>query len=201
MDKVALLNELEGYDFSKKVLDAFSKVKREDFVPDHLKHEAYENIPLPLEENATISQPYTIAFMLDLLELKRGQKVLEIGSGCGYVLALIFEITKGSVYGVEISESLVKKSKNFFKKYSKIKIYLGDGNFGLSRKQMAPYDRILASANFKKLPTHLYSQLKDGGIMVAPVLHSIFKIEKNGEHYKVTEYPGFSFVPMQKEKH
>src|SRR3989344_3364583 len=102
MNKAQLLKSLKAQGFPEKILDAFGEIHREDFVPENLKEYAYYDEALPLESSATISQPYTIAFMLNLLELKKGQKILEIGSGCGYVLALLNEITKGKIYGIEI---------------------------------------------------------------------------------------------------
>ena len=103
MNKQALINSLKQKGFSRRILNAFEKVKRENFIPDKLKKYAYEDTALPIGEAQTISQPYTIAMMLSMLELKKGQKVLELGSGCGYVLALISEIVgdKGRVYGIE----------------------------------------------------------------------------------------------------
>ena len=92
MNKTQLLNSLKQKGFSQQILNAFESVKREDFIPQELKSNAYEDIPLPIGKGQTISQPYTIAIMLSLLDLKKSQKVLEIGSGCGYVLALISKI-------------------------------------------------------------------------------------------------------------
>ena len=92
MNKTQLLKSLKQEGFSKDILNAFSRVKRESFISDNMKHLAYENNALPIGEGQTISQPYTIATMLALLSLKKSQKVLEIGSGCGYVLALISDI-------------------------------------------------------------------------------------------------------------
>ena len=111
MNKQELLKRLKAFGFSKQILDAFSKVKREDFVFEKLEKETYEDTPLPIGHGQTISQPYTIAVMLSEIELKKGQKVLEVGSGSGYVLALISEIVreKGKVFGIEIISELVAK--------------------------------------------------------------------------------------------
>ena len=111
MNKQQLIQELKKEGFSDKILKAFETIKREDFIPEKFKEYAYENESLPIEEGATISQPYTIAFMLNLLELKDNQKILEIGSGSGYVLALINEISKNSeIYGIERIKGLVESS-------------------------------------------------------------------------------------------
>ncbi len=135
MNKTQLLGHLKNQGFSKKILNAFAKVKRENFVPKDLEERAYEDRPLPIGGGQTISQPYTIATMLKLLNLKSGQKVLELGSGCGYVLALISGIVgnKGKVYGVEIVKELANKSKNNIKDYKNIKVYNRDGKLGVKR--------------------------------------------------------------------
>ena len=111
MNKQQLLLSLKQKGFSKEILNAFSKIPRENFIPPQLKSKAYEDTALPIGKAQTISQPYTIAMMLSLLKLKPNQKVLEVGSGCGYVLALISEITKSKVYGIEIIKELAEKSK------------------------------------------------------------------------------------------
>src|SRR3989344_3741507 len=108
MSKPQLLSSLMEKSFSEDIISAFSKVPRENFVPKALEERAYEDIALPIGYGQTISQPYTIARMFSLLELKKGQKVLEIGSGCGYVLALLSELVgkKGKVFGVELINEL-----------------------------------------------------------------------------------------------
>lgn len=201
MDKTQLLKSLKQEAFSKDIINAFSKVKRENFIPDNLKNRAYEDTALPIGEGQTISQPYTIATMLSLLNLKKGQKVLEIGSGCGYVLALISDIvgTKGKVYGVEIVKSLAERSRINLSEYSNIKVYHGNGSKGLIEK--SPFDRIIISAALEEIPTELIGQLKERGIIVAPIgsqyeqtLTSFQKI--NNELELREEIPGFVFVPF-----
>ena len=199
MKKKELIKSLKAQNFCPEIIEAFKKVKRENFMPENLQYLAYEDIALPLESGATISQPYTIAFMLDLLELKqsKNQKILEIGSGSGYLLALISTIIgKGKIYGIEIIDSLAKKSKEILKKDKKILIYNMDGSNGLPDK--APFDRIIVSASADKIPEHLYNQLKDSGVLVAPVRGSIFKIKKENSKIRIQEFPGFVFVPLKK---
>src|SRR3990172_781620 len=125
MDKSQLIESLKMRGFSKEIISSFEKVRREDFVPEDMKKIAYEDTSLPIGEGQTISQPYTIAVMLSLLDLKKGQKILEIGSGCGYVLALVSElIGKGEkVYGIEIIKSLFEKSAENLRNYKNIKVY------------------------------------------------------------------------------
>ena len=184
MNKKELIFSLKQKGFSKEILNVFSKIPRENFISKKLSSYAYNDIALPIENNQTISQPYTIGVMLSLLNLKQNQKVLEIGSGSGYVLALISEITKQEVYGIEKMKELAIKSKNNLKKYSKIKVYNKDGKFGL--KEFAPYDRILISAAIKKISKNLINQLKENGNLVASVESgyneqtlTLFQKEKN----------------------
>ena len=199
--KQFLLKDLKQHGFSKQTLSAFEKVKREDFIPENLKERAYEDAALPLGFGQTISQPYTIATMLSLLELKPGFKVLEIGSGCGYVLALISKIVgkNGKVFGIEIIKSLFDSSRKNLKNYENVKIYAGDGKSGLSK--YAPFDRILISAASDKISKKLIEQLKEKGIIVAPLgnryeqsLMAFKKINRGLQLKK--EIPGFIFVPL-----
>ncbi len=194
MNKEELIDILKARGFSYPILEAFRKIKREDFISSSLEKHAYEDVALPLISNATISQPYTIAFMLDLLDLKKGLKVLEIGSGSGYVLALIENIIKSKVYGVEIIPELAESSQKLLKKNKNIIIISKSGRNGLP--EHAPYDRILVSASADKVPASLISQLKDDGIIVSSVQDSIVKIKKFKDKIKTQEFPGFAFVPL-----
>ena len=199
MDKKELIKNLKHHKFSVKILNAFSKIKRKNFIPKNLRIHAYEDNPLPIDEGATISQPYTIAFMLSLLELKDNLKILEIGSGSGYVLALINEISKNSrIYGIERIKTLAEKSRKTIKNKN-IKIIHRDGSNGL--KESAPFDRILISASCPKIPNHLYSQLSPKGVIVASVKNSIFQIKKDRiKKIRINEFSGFVFVPLIKGK-
>ena len=167
MNKTQLLQYLKRRGFSKEILYAFSEVKRENFVPSELGYRAYDNNPLPIGEGQTISQPYTIGMMLSLLDLKKGQKILEVGSGCGYVLALISKITKEKVFGIETIKELVEKSRKNLKGYN-IKVYNRDGSKGLEEE--APFDKIIISAACKEIPKTLISQLKNNGIILVMML-------------------------------
>jgi len=214
MNKTQLLSELKSEGFPNHIIKAFSKVKRENFIPKELKPYAYLNEPLPLAIGSTISQPYTIAFMLDLLELDNlsnskqeseskskpigdtNIKILEIGSGSGYVLALINEILPSSkIYGIERIKSIATKSKQTLKQDKNIKVIHSDGSKGLSNQAL--FDRILISAAYDKTPTHLYKQLKDNGVLVVPVKNSIYQIKKDKDKIKKKEFPGFVFVPIK----
>lgn len=197
MNKESLLKHLGFQGYSEKILRAFDVVRREDFIPAELNFFAYADGPLPLGYNSTISQPSTIAFMLKLLELENQSnlKILEIGSGSGYVLALMNEISQNSsFFGIEINSEVGQNSIYNLKNYENIKILLRDGKNGLPEE--GPFDRILLSAASENNPYHLLNQLKDSGIIVSPVLNSIVKIKKVGHEAIVEEFPGFVFVPL-----
>jgi len=199
--KQILLESLRREGFSGEILRSFSKVERKNFIPKDLKEQAYDDTALSLGFEQTISQPYTIAMMLSLLELKENQTVLEIGSGCGYVLSLLSEIVgkKGNVFGIEIIKDLFEKSEKNLKEYNNIKIYNKNGRFGL--KEKASFDRIIISAASDKIPQPLIAQLKDKGIIVAPIISgfstSLISFEKIKGKLKIKqEIPGFVFVPL-----
>lgn len=201
MNKIQLIKSLKEEGFSREILSAFYEVRREDFISDNLKLQAYEDTALPIGEGQTISQPYTIATMLSMLNLKPGQKILEAGSGCGYVLALLSEIVgiKGNIYGIEILKSLADKSRINLQDYENVEVYEGNGSNGLKKK--APFDRILISAAVEEIPKELVEQLNEKGMLVAPIgspyeqtLTSFQKI--NGKLEIREELPGFIFVPF-----
>lgn len=199
MDKSQLIALLKHDNFQEKIINAFEKVRREDFIQDSLKKLAYENIALPISESETISQPSTIALALSLLKLKESHKVLEIGSGCGYVLALISEIIgeKGKVFGIEIVKELAESSKKLLKNYKNVEVFNRNGNKGFPEK--APFDRILISAALEKIPKEILEQLNERGIIVAPIgpgfMQTLTSIKRAGNEFVVEkEIPGFIFV-------
>tara|TARA_Y100000310_G_scaffold302219_1_gene339326 strand:+ start:219 stop:815 length:597 start_codon:yes stop_codon:yes gene_type:complete len=195
MNKQQLIAHLKQQGFSQRIIQAFENVNREDFVLKQYKEHAYQDSPLPIGYGQTISQPYTIAFMLDLLELKSNLNILEIGSGSGYVLGLINELSKNSeIYGIERIGKLVHNSKKVLKDKKNIKIIHGDGSKGL--KKYGPYDRILISASAEEIPQKIISQLKFGGILVCVVKNSVYFIKRELKQTKIKEYPGFVFVPL-----
>lgn len=201
MDKDQLLETLRKQKISQKTLNAFEKVPREKFIPQMMQFLAYEDNALPIGHNQTISQPYTIAVMLDMLDIKKDQKVLEIGSGSGYALALISELVgeNGKVYGLEIVNDLMEKSKKPLSPYKNVRVFYGDGRFGIFEK--APFDRIIISAALQEIPRELVTQLNDGGIIVAPVgpsnMQSIVAYKKVNKELTVIDHvDGFVFVPF-----
>ena len=186
----------------QKVLDAMEEVDRSLFVPDELQHQSYEDRPLPIGESQTISQPYIVAFMAEILELNESDKVLEIGTGCGYNAAILSRIAK-EVYSIEIIEWLADLAKKNLKKtdISNIHSRHGDGYEGWP--QAAPFDAIVLTAAAPKIPETLKRQLKVGGKLLAPVgkaAQRLKLIERKGEeefHEKTLQM--VSFVPMTGE--
>jgi len=201
MNKRELLESLSKKGFQKNIIEAFRKIKRENFIPLPYKKFAYEDEALPIGEGQTISQPYTIAFMLSLMELKalegKNAKILEIGSGSGYVLVLLASVLKkAKIFGLEINTLLAKSSSELLSGSKRIKIINKSGKNGYLKE--APFDRILISASAQNpdILEEIAAQLKDSGILVAPARHSIFQIKKSGVHFIKKEFYGFSFVPF-----
>ncbi|MBU2612181.1 MAG: protein-L-isoaspartate(D-aspartate) O-methyltransferase [Nanoarchaeota archaeon] len=195
MTKEDLIRGFKRQRIPEKILKAFEKIERNNFIPKEYRAEAYKDVALPIGYGQTISQPYTISFMLSILELRNNQKILEVGSGSGYVLALINEISKNSeLFGIERIRGLAEISRKVLERYNGIKIIYGDGSKGLPEK--APFDRIIVSAAANEIPQKLLQQLSIGGIMVAPVRNSIVKIKKFVNENKIEKYPGFVFVPL-----
>lgn len=190
---------------SENVKKAFLNVKRELFFREHKQH-AYIDSAFPIGFGQTISQPSTIAVMLELLEVKKGMRVLEIGSGCGYVLALLSELVgeKGKVYGVELLGELAGRSlKNLNKAgIENVQVKQGDGTRGW--KKHSPFDRILVSAASVKVPNELIEQLSPNGRLVMPVgprhTQRMKVVSKNGNGKANEHFPGkgyFVFVPLR----
>jgi len=182
----------------KKVLDAFKKVPRDIFVDEAYRNSAYEDRPLPIGSGQTISQPYIVALMTESLELTGNEKVLEIGTGSGYQVAILAELTK-EVYTVEIITPLYEKNKKLLKKYKNIKMSNHDGYLGW--EEHAPYDRIIVTAAPDHIPQPFIEQLKDGGIMIIPVGLSswgqtLYKVIKQGKNIKKIVLCDVAFVPL-----
>lgn len=192
----------QGYLKTDRIIEAFSRIRRVDFVPEDLESASQANIPLPIGQGQTISQPLTVAFMLEKLEPLPGDKVLDIGSGSGWTTALLAHIVGkyGRVIGMERIKELCNFGINNISKYhliegGQVKIICADGIKGYINE--APYDRILVSASAKEIPKELKKQLKVGGRMVIPVESSIWALEKiSDKDFREVEYPGFVFVPL-----
>ena len=198
MKKEELIKNLENHKFSEKIIRAFEEVDRSKFVLKNEKRFAYWDIALPIGEGQTISQPYTIAFMLTLLEVKDKQKILEVGSGSGYVLELLSKLNpNGKIFGIERIKKLAESSKEKLKNCKNVTVIHGDGSKGFA--QQAPFDRILISAASKTIPKKLIEQLIIKGILVAPVQDSIIVVKKNKKKNKIRKFLGFRFVPLIEE--
>ncbi|MFA7142255.1 MAG: protein-L-isoaspartate O-methyltransferase [Candidatus Paceibacterota bacterium] len=184
---------------TKSIMDAFKDIDRKDFVPKKYVDDAYIDHPLDIGFGQTISQPSTVAFMLELLSPKKGEKILDVGSGSGWTSALLGHIVgdEGIVYGVEIVKDLVLFGRANLEKYgfTNVRIYQAGEKLGLKEKGL--FDRILVSAAAKEIPAELISQLKTGGTLVIPIHDSIFRIiKKNKNHLEKEKIPGFAFVPL-----
>jgi protein-L-isoaspartate(D-aspartate) O-methyltransferase len=152
----------------ERVLAAMERVRRHEFAPERYRDQAYEDHPLPIGEGQTISQPYIVALMLDALRLTPTDKVLEIGTGSGYVTALLAELTE-SVISIERHESLAESARALLAAlgYSNVNVVTGDGTQGFPKA--APYDAIVVSAAAADMPPALITQLGEGGRMIIPV--------------------------------
>jgi protein-L-isoaspartate(D-aspartate) O-methyltransferase len=184
----------------KRVLEAFRKVPRHEFVPEDLRQSAYNDYPLPIGENQTISQPYMVALMTECLKLKDGEKVLEIGTGSGYQAAILGEIA-GEVYSVERFKDLADKASEILHSlgYKNIHIKAGDGTLGWS--EFAPYDGIVVTAGAPGVPESLVKQLKDGGRLVIPIDSGGFGqiltlVERVGHTTRQSDICACTFVPL-----
>ncbi|WP_415408074.1 protein-L-isoaspartate O-methyltransferase [Sulfurovum sp. CS9] len=190
---------LRGMLDSPHIIDAFREVDRKYFVPESFEDHIYIDAPLPIGNNQTISQPSTVAFMLEKLEPGEGDKVLDIGSGSGWTTALLCHIVgdKGSVTGLERMDALVDQGEENLAKLqfgSHCRIQRAGAKLGLPGEQ---FDRILVSASADEIPEELFLQLKIGGILVIPVRNSIFKFKKVSDTYvEREEFYGFVFVPL-----
>jgi len=185
----------------RRILDALLKVERHLFVPEKYRTEAYNDYPLPIGEDQTISQPYIVALMTDLLKLKGNEKVLEIGTGSGYQAAVLGELTC-EVYTIEIIESLTRQATKLLDSlgYKNITTRCGDGFAGWT--EQAPFDGIIVTCAPPYVPQPLIEQLADGGRMVIPVgslWQELYLIEKKNNVLTHTSIIPVRFVPMTGE--
>jgi protein-L-isoaspartate(D-aspartate) O-methyltransferase len=184
-----------------RVLSALLKVERHRFVPEKYLDSAYSDQPLPIGEGQTISQPYIVGLMTELLELKGDEKVLEIGTGSGYQAAILAELAK-EVYTIEIIESLASTAQKRLSElgYQNIKVKAGDGYLGWP--EAAPFDAIIVTAAPDHIPKPLVEQLKEGGRMVVPVgsyTQELKKIVKRSGKMETIDVIPVLFVPMTGE--
>lgn len=180
---------------SPRLIEAFEIVDRADFVPGELRSMAYDDHPLPIGSAQTISQPYTVAFMLELLQPVSTDRVLDVGSGSGWTSALLACLSK-HVDAVERVDELVEFSKKNLSKYpfQNIRMHRAKKSLGIEGEH---FDKILVSCAADELPNPLLQQLSPGGTMVIPINNSILKVIKTmAGKLQIQEYPGFVFVPL-----
>ena len=180
------------------VLEVMRKVPRHQFVEPAFLGQAYEDRALPIDCNQTISQPYIVALMTELLKLEPASKVLEIGTGCGYQTAVLAEMVE-QVYSVEIIENLAEDARKQLDTLDYQNIHLSIGNGYCGWTQHAPYDGIIVSAAPKETPHRLIEQLADGGRLVLPIgglEQELILIQKTQRGIKQTEIAAVRFVPM-----
>jgi len=188
----------------KLVLKAMRNVKRHLFVPEERMAEAYDDSPLPIGYGQTISQPYIVAYMTEVIQPKPEFKVLEIGTGSGYQAAVLAEIVK-EVYTIEIVTELANAATQRLKKlgYGKVKVKQADGYYGW--KENGPYDAIIVTAAAEFVPPPLIEQLKENGKIVIPIgspfmTQTLMLIEKNGKKIKTKNLLPVRFVPFTRKK-
>lgn len=182
----------------KKVLEVMRKIPRHMFVPDNMKPYAYQDEPLPIGEGQTISQPYVVAYMTEVLHLQGDERVLEVGTGSGYQAAILAEIVK-EVFSIEIVRVLSQRAQKVLKLlgYENIHYQIGDGTLGWD--EFAPYDAILVTAAPEKIPQALINQLKRSGRMVIPVgsaFQDLFFVTKVKKKCKKKKLLPVRFVPL-----
>ena len=201
-NKLADLVASKGIE-DKKVINALRAIPRHLFMDSSFEDHAYQDKPFPIAADQTISQPYTVAYQTELLDVKPGKKVLEIGTGSGYQTAVLLYL-KAKVYTVERQLELYKRANIFFRKmgYRPKKFVFGDGYKGLPEE--APFDRIIVTAGAPEVPKKLLSQLAIGGKMVIPVGEEdqvMMRITRKSEtEFERETFGNFRFVPLLEDK-
>lgn len=200
--QLAAIVEAKGVK-DKRVLAAINKIPRHLFMDSSFEDHAYQDKAFPIAADQTISQPYTVGFQTELLEIKKGDTVLEIGTGSGYQTAVLCELG-AKVYSIERQRELYKKTKVFLSKIGYRPKYLsfGDGYKGLP--EYAPYDKIIVTAGAPFVPNPLLAQLKIGGRLVIPVGENVqvmtLFIRKSAKEFEKKEFGDFRFVPLLEDK-
>ncbi|MGC9796340.1 protein-L-isoaspartate O-methyltransferase [Fervidobacterium riparium] len=198
-----LFEHLQYYGVSRKIIEAMNKIDRKLFVPSELQESAYLDIPLPIGYGQTISAPHMVGMMCEYLELKDGDRVLEIGTGSGYNAAVMSLLVgeSGWIYAIERIPELAQEAQKRINLLGikNITITIGDGKEGF--EEYAPFDKITVTCYAKHIPKKLIEQLKDNGIMVIPVGNEYVQIlkliRKSGEKIIEEDLTHVRFVPMQ----
>jgi len=199
-DLISIMKK-SGFLNNKKVELAIRKMPRHEFVPLSHKDEAYEDKPISIMKNQTISQPSVVSRMTELLDIKEGQKILEVGSGSGWQTAILsYLVGDGKVYTIERHSELVEFAKKNLEKVgiSNVKVIFGDGSLGFVEE--SPFDRIIITAACKKVPDTLLEQLSNEGLLIAPVggyPQSLVLLKKTEKGIvEIQNQPGYVFVPL-----
>jgi len=197
--KIRLILELrESGIFDSNVLSAIEKIPREKFIPENFRNQAYENIALPISENQTISQPFIVAKMTQLLQLNQSHKVLEIGTGSGYQCAILSLLSR-RIYTIERIKLLLIKAEKIFSKLKLTNIVTkhADGNFGW--KEQIPFDRVIFTAATLDISDQIFEHINEGGIIVCPIIKKnkqiLVRYKKNNNKISSEEFDNVLFVP------
>ena len=182
----------------KRLLEAMRRVDRTQFVQDVFVNRSYEDSALPIGRSQTISQPYTVAFMTECLEVRGKEKILEVGTGSGYQAAVLAEMG-ARVFTIERFVDLLNDARNRFDRLGyDIVSKAGDGTLGWT--EFSPFDRIIVTAGAPEVPQPLLQQLSDGGILVIPIgdmeLQTLYVIQRKADQLEKKEIQGFKFVPL-----
>ena len=183
---------------NSEVLSALETIPREKFIPENYRYQAYENIALPIGENQTISQPYVVAKMTELLEVKNNHKVLEIGTGSGYQCAILSKLAR-RIYTIERIKNLHEKASKIFDELQLTNIVSKheDGNNGWI--EQIPFDRIIFTAATENITNRIFSHIKDNGIIVCPIIRDnkqvIIKYKRKNDKLTSEEFDDVLFVP------
>ncbi len=185
-----------------RIIRAFEEVDRRDFVGEWNLPDAYEDSALPIGLQQTISQPSTVAFMLELLSPKEGERILDVGTGSCWSTALLAHSvgSRGHIYGVERIEEILAFGANNIAKYAFENVTLRHASHHYGIPEEAPFDKILVSASARNLPEELVAQLRSGGVMVIPIRDSIWRvIKKSRGDTTIEKFDGFIFVPLVRD--
>ena len=183
---------------NSEVLSALEIIPREKFIPENYRNQAYENIALPIGENQTISQPYVVAKMTELLEVKNNHKVLEIGTGSGYQCAILSKLAR-RIYTIERIKNLHEKASKIFDELQLTNIVSKheDGNNGWM--EQIPFDRIIFTAATENITNRIFSHIKENGIIVCPIIRDnkqvIIKYKRKNDKLTSEEFDDVLFVP------
>lgn len=183
---------------SEHIIEAFRAVDRADFVPEASRAHAHSDYPIHIGHQQTISQPTTVAFMLELLAPKAGDHILDIGAGSGWTTALLGHIvgTHGFVLGLERVDELVEYGTHNVEKYNMPQVAIERASAELGKPSRAPFNGILLSAAARTFPNELLSQVHEGGIIVLPVKNAIWKVTRFEHQPIIEKHDGFVFVPL-----